>query len=167
MWVQLHFGYDPDIEGFDQTPFHFNESGSKSKKTLEFTGKKKITLKEALHAIRDRWTATTWTTSNAAEAAEQVPLEVCFKGGSGVLSQLTEILDRLRARSKAREYLYLWRTVVGDSYKMDVSKNQRYHSTTCTIFRMASAPRTSASLGNEASGHCIASGGRLENWNKI
>ena len=34
----LAFGYDPAIEGFDQKPMHFNESGSHMRKTLAWKG---------------------------------------------------------------------------------------------------------------------------------
>ena len=33
----LCFGYDPEIEGFDQKPMHFNESGSRMRHTLAWT----------------------------------------------------------------------------------------------------------------------------------
>ena len=35
--IEVH-GYDPIIEGFDQKPLHFNESGSKHRKTLAWKG---------------------------------------------------------------------------------------------------------------------------------
>jgi len=98
LFIMHHCGYDPEIEGFDQTPFHFNESGSKSKATLDFKGKKKITLKECVSASRDRWTATTYTKSNP--AGHPVPLEAMFKGGAGVLQSVQETLEALRASGR-------------------------------------------------------------------
>ena len=34
----LACGYDPDMENFDQTPYHHNESGSKEEATLAVAG---------------------------------------------------------------------------------------------------------------------------------
>ena len=96
-FIQLMCGYDPVVEGFDQTPFHFCESGSKSKKTLDFTGKKSISLKECHAATRARWTANTWTTSDLELAMSGPPLELMFKGGTGVLEKCMTALDALRA----------------------------------------------------------------------
>ena len=44
---QLVFGHDQVIEGFDQGPMHFNESGSKMKKTLAWEGQSEVPLKDA------------------------------------------------------------------------------------------------------------------------
>jgi len=96
LFCLLHYGYDPDVEGFDQTPFHFNESGSKSKKTLDFRGKKKVTLKECQAASRARWSATTYTKSRL-EKGKSVPLEALFKGGSTIKAGLEESLAEIRA----------------------------------------------------------------------
>lgn len=95
LFIMQHCGYDPEVEGFDQTPFHFNESGSKSKRTLDFTGKKKITLKECSAATRARWTANTYTKSKMNGTLP--PLEAMFKGGSGVLKEVERNLEELRA----------------------------------------------------------------------
>ena len=35
---QKCFGYDPIVEGFDQKPVHFNESGSRMRRTLAWRG---------------------------------------------------------------------------------------------------------------------------------
>ena len=95
LFILKNKGYDPEIECFDQTPFHFNESGSKAKKVLDFTGKKKVTLKECHAATRARWTATTYTTTSTAAGCP--PLEAMFKGGAGVRKSVQECLDALRA----------------------------------------------------------------------
>ena len=42
---QLVFGYDPDVEGFDQKPTHFNESGSRMKNTLAWAGQSDVPLR--------------------------------------------------------------------------------------------------------------------------
>ena len=102
LYCLLHLGYDPDVEGFDQTPFHFNESGSKSKKTLDFRGKKKVTLKECQAASRARWSATTYTKSRL-EKGKSVPLEALFKGGNTIKAGLEEALAAIRAEGKYGE----------------------------------------------------------------
>ncbi len=100
LFIQHLCGYDPVVEGFDQKPFHFCESGSKSRKTLDFTGKRTITLRECHAATRERWTANTWTSSDRCGARAGTPLEVMFKGGSGVLQTALEALEAVRASGR-------------------------------------------------------------------
>ena len=78
---ELEHGYDPDLDGFDQKPFHFNESGSQMRKTLHWKGVPEVPLKECASAVRCRWTACTWTSSRIARFEEYPPLEALFKGG--------------------------------------------------------------------------------------
>ena len=96
--VFLLLGYEPEVDGFDQTPFHFNESGSKCKATLDFTGSNDIGLRELHTATRSRWSATTYTSSDPTFFDESgiTPLEYMFKGGSGVLKDVQSYLDGLR-----------------------------------------------------------------------
>ena len=52
------FGYDPEIENWDQSPFHHNESGSQNMPTLAVAGNGAIVpLIEGHSATRERWTA--------------------------------------------------------------------------------------------------------------
>ncbi|MCP4241947.1 MAG: hypothetical protein GY772_15435, partial [bacterium] len=92
---RLAHGYDPDIDGFDQKPFHFNESGSQTRCTLTWRGARTVPLKECAAATRARWSAATYVSSRPSRFPGPPPLEVLFKGGAIVL-------DRLRA---AREDL--------------------------------------------------------------
>ena len=85
---QLTFGYDPLIEGWDQKPFHFNESGSHRKKTLHWKGVVEVPLKECASAVRSRWSANTYTSTHPDRFDEFPPLEVLFKGGPVVLERV-------------------------------------------------------------------------------
>ena len=93
LFVWHLFGYWPEIDGFDQTPFHFSESGSKEKYTLEHTSVKEVGLRENHQATRARWSASTWTSSDASDIQ---PLECMFKGGPQVCDKLKQALQRLR-----------------------------------------------------------------------
>ena len=57
-------GYDPDMENFDQTPYHYNESGSQDTTTLAQTGGICPLLGQHDHTRR-RWTANVTTFRNA------------------------------------------------------------------------------------------------------
>ena len=85
------------MEGWDQKPFHFNESGSALKKTLHWQGVPEVPLKECASAVRTRWTATTYASTDPARFAEYPPLEVLFKGGPVVEQRLDDVLIRLCA----------------------------------------------------------------------
>jgi hypothetical protein len=62
----MHFGYPPEVDFFDEKPFHYNESGSKNQKTLEWKGKQEVELLECpAQATRSRWTACTYATSDS------------------------------------------------------------------------------------------------------
>ena len=94
---QLAHGYDPALEGFDQKPFHFNESGSQMRKTLHWRGVPEVPLKELSSAVRARWTATTYASTRPGNFIECPPLEALFKGGSGVEEKLDDMLIRFCA----------------------------------------------------------------------
>ena len=49
-------GYDMEMENWDQSPFHHNETGSHNSKTLEIAGVN-VPLVEGHDATRSRWTA--------------------------------------------------------------------------------------------------------------
>jgi hypothetical protein len=76
---QLVFGYDPEIEGFDQKPMHFNESGSRMKKTLAWAGQSDVPLKECVAQTRERWTMNTHVRSRVRQVGEWPPLEYYSK----------------------------------------------------------------------------------------
>ena len=101
---QLAWGYDPIIEGADQKPLHFNEAGSKCKKTLTFANAPDVPLRENVSASRDRFTAMTYVTSSRERFPQGLPLEVCFKGGEQVKAEVREHLQQLLAA---------WRPVPG------------------------------------------------------
>ena len=72
------------IYGIDETPFHMNESGSKSVGTLEIQGAPAVRLKENHAATRQRVSVMTTVTSCRAAALQprQLPIEVCVAGTS-------------------------------------------------------------------------------------
>ena len=94
---QLTFGYDPLIEGWDQKPFHFNESGSHMKKTLHWKGVVEVPLKECASAVRSRWSANTYTSTHPDRFDEFPPLRILFKGGPVVLERCEDMLISLCA----------------------------------------------------------------------
>ena len=58
-------GYDPEIENWDQSPFHHNESGSQNMTTLAVVGAAaNVPLIECHAMTRERWTANLTTFSN-------------------------------------------------------------------------------------------------------
>jgi len=93
MW--LHFGYDPDADGFDQKPFHLNEAGSKRRPTLAHRGDNTIPLKELHTETRERWTVNTLVSSRPFVAPAWPRLEVLFKGGDVILEQCQEAINAL------------------------------------------------------------------------
>ena len=94
---ELEHGYDPEMDGFDQKPFHFNESGSQMRKTLCWKGVPEVALKECASAVRARWTACTWTSTQVARFEEHPPFEALFKGGDVIQQRLDEMLMTLCA----------------------------------------------------------------------
>ena len=59
------FGYDPEIENWDQSPFHHNESGSQNMTTLAVAGRSATVPPFECHAAtRMRWAANLTTFSN-------------------------------------------------------------------------------------------------------
>ena len=93
----LAHGYDPVMEGWDQKPFHFNEAGSQVKKTLVFKGVGEVPLKELSSAVRARWSACTYSSTDPSRFVEFPPLEALFKGGATVEQRLDDMLLRLCA----------------------------------------------------------------------
>ena len=115
--IWLHFEHFADVDGFDQKPLHVHESGSKNLKSLEHTNERNVTVKEGHAATRSRYTVVTYVTSNEKRARALCPLELCFKGGSGVLSALAGILKALKDEDgQIGEFLSL-RATESASYK--------------------------------------------------
>ncbi len=83
--IQLVFGYDPEMLGFDQSPFHMNEVGSQNAGSLAIRGCGPMALKEGHAATRERWTANAMVYSRP--GGRIPPLQILFRasGGGGLL----------------------------------------------------------------------------------
>ena len=97
------FGYDPDMENFDQTPYHKNESGSQDARTLAVAGEK-VPLIEGHGDTRVRWTANLTTFSDAAriERGERPYCEFMFK--HDIKGEVSQLELRLREHIRGRGY---------------------------------------------------------------
>ena len=93
----MAFGHDPVIEGFDQQPMHFNESGSRMKTTLEWEGQSDVPLKERGSQTRERWTMNTHVRSKVRAVGEWPPLGIVFKGGPVVAANVERTFRSLCA----------------------------------------------------------------------
>ena len=74
-------GYDPEMENFDQSPYHTNETGSKGLPTLAVAGNLEVPLVEGHADTRERWTGnfTTFSDKKRILAGEIPYVEVLFK----------------------------------------------------------------------------------------
>ena len=80
-WIQLTFGYDPEIWSFDQKPFYRNHAGSKRMPTLCFRGQADVLVREIHSDTRDRFSANTLVvTSLECLPWPFPPLEICMGG---------------------------------------------------------------------------------------
>ena len=52
--IEVH-GYDPEMENFDQSPFHNNETGAQDAPTLALAGVSEVPLLEGRHDVLERW----------------------------------------------------------------------------------------------------------------
>ena len=79
-------GYDPELENWDQSPFHNNESGSANVGTLAVAGAI-VPLVEGHSDTRERWTGNFTTFSNKARLMEQGPpyCEFVFKADGKIM----------------------------------------------------------------------------------
>ena len=102
----LEHGYEPILHGWDQEPFHFNESGSQMNNALHWRGVPEVPLKESASATRARWTATTYTSTHPERFEEFPPLEVLFKGGATVEERLNGMLLQLSSRGDHGELTF-------------------------------------------------------------
>ena len=102
-FIMALFGYDPDMENFDQTPYHKNESGSQDARTLAITGEK-VPLIEGHGDTRVRWTANLTTFSDAAriERGERPYCEFMFK--HDIKGEVSQLELRLREHIRGRGY---------------------------------------------------------------
>ena len=73
-------GYDPELENWDQSPFHNNESGSQNVSTLAVAGSL-VPLIEGHADTRSRWSGNFTTWSNKTRIMEEGPpyAEFLFK----------------------------------------------------------------------------------------
>ena len=90
-------GYDPEMENWDQSPFHRNEVGSQNAKTLAIEGALEVPLIEGHADTRARWTAhlTTFANKERILAGELPYAEFMFKADSDVLH--TQLREHLRS----------------------------------------------------------------------
>jgi len=101
--MALH-GYDPDIENFDQTPYHANESGSQDARTLAVAGEGKVPLIEGHAETRVRWTANLTTFSDA-ERIRRGELPYCeFMFKHNIKGEQSSLELRLREHIRGRGY---------------------------------------------------------------
>ena len=102
-FVMALFGYDPDMENFDQTPYHRNESGSQDARTLAVSGEL-VPLVECHGDTRVRWTAnlTTFRDPKRIEDGERPYCEFMFK--HDIKGDVSKLELRLREHIRARGY---------------------------------------------------------------
>ncbi len=84
--IEIH-GYDPEMENWDQSPFHMNEVGSQGGRTLVIKGAATCPLIEGHADTRHRWSlnATTFSNKQRILDGERPYAELCFKAEGGVL----------------------------------------------------------------------------------
>ena len=76
--------YDPEMENFDESPFHHNETGSQNTRTLTVAGRS-VPLHEAHADTRLRWSANfmTWSDPERVEREGPPPVECMFRAMGG------------------------------------------------------------------------------------
>ena len=90
-WITLHrlralavkcLGYDLEMENFDQSPFHNNETGAQNKSILGLSGSPSVPLIEGRQDVLERWTGqfTTWSNADRIMAEGPPYCELMFKG---------------------------------------------------------------------------------------
>ena len=97
----LIFGYDLEMENFDQSPFHNNEVGAQNKPILSIAGVSEVPLLEGRHDVLERWTGNFTTWSNPERVLSEGPpyCELMFKAAPDGPLQL-----RLREYCRSRGY---------------------------------------------------------------
>ena len=96
-------GYDPDMENFDQTPYHANESGSQDVATLAVAGEV-VPLIEGHAATRCRWSGnlTTFSDTRRIQRGSLPYCEFMFKHDVKMEQSTLEL--RLREHIRGRGY---------------------------------------------------------------
>ena len=87
------FDYDPDMENWDQSPFHPNEGGSQKVRTIAVAGSPTVPIIENPNVTHSRWTlnATTFSCKERIERGERPWMELMFKfEGDAVKKRLQE-----------------------------------------------------------------------------
>ena len=76
-------GYEPEMEKFDQSPYHNNEVGSQDKPVLAIKGAK-VPLAEGNSDVKQRWTAnlTTFSNMDRIDKGELPYCELMFKAAA-------------------------------------------------------------------------------------
>ena len=97
----LIFGYDLEMENFDQSPFHNNEVGAQNKPTLTVAGASEVPLIEGRHDVLERWTGNFMTWSNPDRVLSEGPpyCELMFKAAPD-----GPLVLRLREYCRSRGY---------------------------------------------------------------
>ena len=92
------FGYDPEFENVDQTPYHVNEAGSKEAGTMSVAGSDPVPLLENLAAARERYTVflTTWRDNDRIHTEGSVYAEIMFKADAERVQQRLQNYIRSR-----------------------------------------------------------------------
>ena len=97
-------GYDPEMENFDQTPYHANESGSQDACTLGIVGCT-VPLIEGHGDTRVRWTANLTTFSNAQSRMASGEMPYCeFMFKHNIKGEQSKMELRLREHIRSRGY---------------------------------------------------------------
>ena len=94
-------GYDPEMENFDQSPYHDNEQGSQGGKTLAIKASGLVPLIEGHHHTRQRWTGnfTTFSDKQRILDGELPYVELMFMGTPGDKKEM-----RLKAYAQSKGY---------------------------------------------------------------
>ncbi len=95
--IDIH-GYDPEMENWDQSPFHNNEVGSQNAPTLAVAGTIEVPLIENHSATRERWSGCFTTWSSAELILEEGPpgCELMFKAEGHIIE--LRIREHIRSR---------------------------------------------------------------------
>ena len=114
------FGYDPEQENWDQSPFHKNESGSKDGKSLAVAGQIEVPLIEGHSDVRSRWTANLTTFSNKQRILDgELPYaELMFKAEGEVLQK--RLQDHIRSGGNYPPWLSVTTAEKGSYKEADV-----------------------------------------------
>ena len=92
--------YDLEMENFDQSPYHHNETGSQDVRTLAVAGSNTVPVLEGHHDVRARWTSNMTTISEILRIRSgDIPMAQMMFKADGERLEL-----RLRAHIRSRGY---------------------------------------------------------------